>query len=290
MHRCNVKTKLLILALLVLALPLVSDAGSRQMEHDTVTVDAGDADEVDVVLEFDAGSLAIAPKAMAEVAIFHIDFDPRRHDHDVDYRVRGRTGRLRAESLHRRGRDVDTELNQWDVVLSEQYPMDLTLDIGACAADIDLGGLSLHDVEMDVGAASGKVTFSKRNPVRMREFSVDAGATSLSLHSLGNANFDFLDFSGGAGSFELDLRGDYHGESLVTVEIGLGAADVVLPRHVPVRVETGGSNWLSAIDIHGDCLEEVGDGLYESSDFEDAVDRIVIKIDVGLGAVDIYRK
>jgi len=74
------------------------------------------------------------------------------------------------------------------------------------------------------------------------------------------------------------------------LEIGLGSADIILPRDVPIRVETENSNWLSSIDFHHDNLDEIDDGIYESNDFEDADTRIVLVIEVGLGSIDLYWK
>jgi len=124
----------------------------------------------------------------------------------------------------------------------------------------------------------------------MESIDIDAGASSLEMISLGNANFEDFTFSGGAGSFKLDFRGEYKGESEINIDIGLGSVDIILPRGVACRVESEGSGWLSSIEMHKNELEEVDDDIYESEDFEKTDIRITLKVDVGLGSVDIYWK
>jgi hypothetical protein len=275
------------LALVVLLAGLVL-AGRK--EHETHRIDAEGAKRLDVELEFGLGELRIFSEDMPEAARLDMSYDPRQVDYDVEYEVDKETGRLIVESSTRKKSHVDTENNRLDLVLSTRFPTSLEMDIGACDAEIDLGGIPLEYLDIDVGAVSGDIDFSEPNPMRLKEINIDAGASSLDMHSIGNANFELMSFSGGAGSFDLDFRGKYKGESTIDIDIGVSSADIILPRGIPVRVETSGSNWLSSIDFHNDDLEEIDDDIYESPDFEDAQTRIILTIDVGLGAVDVYWK
>ncbi|MEW5994473.1 MAG: toast rack family protein [Candidatus Zixiibacteriota bacterium] len=263
-------------------------AGRRQ--HETRRFETQGAQRLEVELDFGAGELRIIPQEMADVAALDIWYDERSVKYDIEYAVKGKTGILYVESTNRRHRDIDTDDNELELTLSTKYPVTLDIDVGACNADIDLGGLSLEELSIDIGAASGKIDFSKPNPVRLRQISVDAGAASLDMYSIGNANFEDFSFEGGAGSFDLDFRGKYTGESRIDIEVGLSSTDIMLPADVPVRVESDDDNWLSSVDFHNDDLDEVEDGVYETSDFKNAQVRIILNVDVGLGSVDIYFK
>ncbi|MEA3296367.1 MAG: hypothetical protein U9R56_00710, partial [candidate division Zixibacteria bacterium] len=219
------------------------------------------------------------------------EYEPRYIvDYDVDYRVRGNTGHLEIESILRRESNIDTKRNECNIVLSTRYPTRLDLDVGACDAELDLGGIPLEELTIDIGAASGKVVFSTPNPVRMEVIDIDAGAASLDFNMIGNANFEQFSFDGGAGSFDLDFRGEYDGESTISIAIGLGSTDIILPEGIPIRIETGNAEWLSSVDIHNDDLEEVRDDIFESSDFDDAETRIILELDIGLGSADLFWK
>ncbi len=259
-------------------------------EHETRSINAEGAKTIETELDFAAGILTIIPEDMSDVVTLDMLYDPRRVEYDVSYEVKKSTGHLFIETEHRKHRNIDTDDNRLEIILSTSYHTSLDMDIGACDADIDLGGVPLEHLEIDVGAASGDIDFSEPNPIRLKEINVDAGASSLDMHSIGNANFELMTFSGGAGSFDLDFRGQYSGESTIDIDIGVSSADIILPRGIPARVETSGSNWLSSVDLHKNSLEEIDDGIYESPDFEDADTRITLIIDVGLGSVDVYWK
>ena len=275
------------LALVVLLAGLVM-AGRK--EHETRRIEAEGAKKIDVQLEFGAGELRILPEDISEAAVLDILYDSRRVNYDIEYDVSKATGHLSIETDHRKHKSIDTDDNKLEMILSTRYPTSLEMDIGACDAEIDLGGINLEYLDIDVGAASGDIDFSEPNPMRLKEINIDAGASSLDMHSIGNANFELMSFSGGAGSFDLDFRGQYDGESTIDIDIGVSSADIILPQEIPVRVETSGSNWLSSVDFHNDNLEEIDDDIYESPDFQDAETRIILTIDVGLGAVDVYWK
>ncbi|MFQ6009120.1 MAG: toast rack family protein [Candidatus Zixiibacteriota bacterium] len=275
--------------LLVVAIAAAVQAG--RLEHESRRIDSEGAKKLHIELKFAAGELSLEPEDMPQAATLDMDYNPRRVSYEVDYEVSKEIGFLYIESHHRRHTDIDTDDNRLDLRLSTRYPMSLEMEIGACDGQIDLGGIPLEELDIELGAASGEVEFSQPNLRRLKELNIDAGASSLDMYDIGNANFEQFTFSGGVGSFDLDFRGEeYQGETRIDIDVGLGSADIVLPRYIPIRVETEGDNWLSSVDFHHDDLEEIDDGIYESPDFERAETRIILTLDVGLGAVDLFWK
>ena len=277
-----------ITIILILIAAVVAVAG--RVEQFSQKVDPEGAKKVEVVVDLAAGEFYITAADMAEVATVEVEYDSRRVECVVDYDVHGTTGQLLLESTLLRKRNIDTEENIWEVVLSDRYPMTLEMEIGAADAEFDLGGIPLTEFMLEIGAASGEIDFSKPNPERLEKIDIQAGAASVTLMNIGNANFEEFSFEGGAGSFELDFRGEYKDEAEIFIEIGLGSAEIILPRGIPVRIETGDPGWFSTIDFHDDDLDEVSDGVYESEGFEDASVRIYLELDIGLGFIDIYFK
>ncbi len=179
---------------------LASSAVGGVLEHKTETVAIQGADRISVNCSFGAGELVINPGDISDAARLEVAYDPRRVDYDVEYDVKGSTGYLRLDSEWKRHHNMNADDNRWDLVLSRKYPLDAKFEIGACDAQVDLGGLALTELKFEVGAASGTIDFSRPNPERMREMRIEAGASSLKMANLGNANFEYLKFSGGAGS------------------------------------------------------------------------------------------
>ena len=261
-----------------------------QLERATEKVNVTQAKSIEIDGELGCGKFRITVDSITEAALFDIKYDERSVRYDVDYYEKGNKGFLTFESDQRNYINMDSDENRWDIVLSNKYESSLNLDIGACEAKIDLGGIPLKKLSINLGAASGQFDFSKPNSIRLEEFKMDAGVSSLNMASIGNANFSRFIFNGGLGSYELDFRGKYKGESEIFIEIGLGSAEIILPADVPVRIESDGDNFLSSVDFHGDIPLSIDDDTCESGDFEGAKTRIILHLLVGLGSVDIYFK
>lgn len=279
----------LLLAAGLLAAPTVFAA---DVDRENVTVGTEGADRIEVSFDFMAADLRIDPGDIAAAAEMEIMYDVKRVDYVVDYDVRNGTGYLVAESERLDDDDIhdDGAENEWSVVLSRNYPVSIDMEMGACDATLNLGGLQLQDLSLEVGAVSADIDFDEPNPVRCDRIDIKAGAASLDMTGIGNANFDLFRFEGGAGSFDLDFRGEYHGVSTIEIEVGMGSADIILPEGVACCVETDGDGLLSSIDFHGGGLIEVFDDIYETENYDDAETRILLQIDVGLGAIDVYWK
>jgi len=277
----------------VIAVLIVSSAYAGRLERVKEIVTAKEAQIIEIECDLAAGEFTIKSGDIEEIAEIDIEYDKRTIEYEIDYSERGEKGYLVIDIDQRENRffkDLDDLENNWDIVLSDKFEFSINLDIGACEADFDFGGIRLTNLDIDVGAASGVIDFSEPNKSRLREINIEAGASSLEMHNLGNANFEYFEFSGGVGSYDFDFRGQYSGESIINIEIGLGTGDIILPRNLPVRVETEGCNWLSSIDFHNDDLVEIDDDIYETEDFENAKTRIILRLEVGLGSVDVYWK
>jgi hypothetical protein len=280
------RTALIILigALILIAAVAVTAA---KIVHKTETVSAEGAKRLMVSCSFGAGKLTVSPEDLADAARLEVAYEPEKVDYRVEYEVKDGTGYLEMKSHLNHHLNIDDTDNEWNAAFSTRYPMELKMEVGACEANIDLGGLKLDDLNLEIGAASGEIDFSRENQGRCRFMRCEAGASSLKIKNLGNAGFEDFKFTGGVGSFDIDFRGKYQGESTAKMEIGLGSGDITLPKGLPIRIEAD-ENWFSSIDLHGEDVNEVHKGVYESDDFDSAKDRLVLKIEVGLGSVDLY--
>jgi len=261
---------------------------AQEIKRETKTIKAEGVERLVVEVEFGAGQFLIRPRAMDEAAILSIEYTPEYVRYDADYSVRGKTGFLYLESDHRNDwHDGDSE-NEWRLSLSTKYPTEIDLEIGACEAEFDFGGIPITDFQLDMGAVSGIIDFSEPNPERIKDMDIDIGASSLEIMNLANANFEHLSLSLGAASAEIDLSGEFKGESTIDIDVGVGSVELFLPRGLAVRIETDDNSWFSSVDFDDLDVDRIRSGVYESPDFDDASNRITIRIDVGMGSVDLY--
>lgn len=275
-----------VIAAMLIASHLLADEPKRASE----VVSADNCKQVEIQLDFSSGSIEVAPADMTELVKLDVYYTPRDVRYDVEKTTRGDKCIVFLKSDRRRGwgKDDGTE-NEWTLRLSRRYPTSLEMNIGACEGKMDLGGIPLTGLTLDVGAADLEIDFSAPNPTPFEDFSVDCGASSLKFLGLANANARTMEFDVGAGSCEADLRGEIKGQLDLDVSVGVGSMDLIVSRGVALRVE-GGDNWFSSIEFHGLDLEEIRDGVWETDDFSHAENRIVISADVAMGSVDIYAR
>jgi len=266
-------------------------AVAGNLEREEFVIPSESAKNVNLGLRFGVGKLTVSTSDMADFAKIEVDRDVEAVRETFDHSMSGSTLDVTLKSKPRgHGFKMDSDNNRWDMMLSTRFPTEADLEVGACEADIDLGGIPLTDLKFQIGAAEGKIDFSEPNPSRIRDMKIEAGASKLTLSGLANARFDYMKFLGGAGKFEFDFRGEFKGESEAKLSVGLGSADILLSDDAAVRIEAEEDNWFSTIDIPRHKLERIGKGVYESDDYKTSKDRLLLRLEVGMGKVSVRWK
>jgi hypothetical protein len=124
----------------------------------------------------------------------------------------------------------------FDLVLGKDHPYTLSLEIGASENQIDLGGLPLTRLIIKYGAGKIALDFSAPNPEQMSLLELDAGAASLSMERLANANFGEMVVHGGAAGYDFDFGGELLRESHVRITAGMAAVEITIPQTTPAMV------------------------------------------------------
>jgi hypothetical protein len=184
--------------------------GSLQTE--SRTVERGSADEVRVEIVMGAGELEVAGGAAglleADFTYNVAEFKPEVEYGDGRLSVRQPTFEGRASLWN-----ADEYRYEWDLRLNDDVSTEMSVKVGAGKSELELGSLSLTELEVETGA--GEVTVDL------------AGASSLSR----------LEFKMGAGQLTLDLTGVREEDLDARIEGGVGEATLRLPRDAGVRVE-----------------------------------------------------
>ncbi|UCD16710.1 MAG: hypothetical protein JSV44_09650 [Candidatus Zixiibacteriota bacterium] len=245
-----------------------------------------DIDLLSVCIDFAAGDIRIGVHETDHIAVIDVEYNARTTKVAAEYENDDRIGYLDLSSKQRRKSEINTEDNLWDVTLSTRYVAEFDLDLGACQADLDLGGIPTEMFNLDIGAAKGTLTFSKPNPISAEKINIDAGAASFDLEQLGNANFSRFEFGGGLGKFVLDFSGKYTAKSRAKISIGMGKAVIHIPASLPVRIETN-DNFLSSVDFKNADHQSLDGDYYETEDFHSSDYGLDVSIDVGMGSIEI---
>lgn len=72
------------------------------------------------------------------------------------------------------------ESNNWDIRLTEEIPLEIYIDAGACELDLDMSTLKVKVLDLDIGATEVDMKFSELIPEVT--VNIDAGVSSLKIN------------------------------------------------------------------------------------------------------------
>jgi len=270
---------LAVAAVAALAAPTLASAQSWRdvtMSRQLRGVD----DEVHVQVEYGAGRLSV--RSVDEGLLYRMNL---RFDEDTFEPVAELDGdrlHLGVESIRRSMRVRTHQGGELDLELARGVPMDLDLEFGAVRADIDLGGLSLTDLDLSTGASESIFDVSEPNPERIETASFEVGAAEFEARRLGNLNADRIQIDAGVGALSLGLDGEWRRDAHVSIDMGLGSLELIVPEGLGIRLRK--DSFLTSLDSEG--LVKRGD-VYESVDYDDAEYRVTIDLDAAFGSVTV---
>ena len=236
-------------------------------------------EELAVEVRYLAGHLRIGPAEDGTLYRANLRYDSESFQPDVRYRHKKLVVRVDSEG----GFDVRRgETGSLDLALGRGAPLMLDLGFGAGEGDIELGGLPIRSAIISTGAASTEVRFSSPNPERATDIVIKGGAAELTVLGLGNANAERIEVGGGVGEITLDFGGAWSGSSNVDIDVGLAQLNLILPSSLGVRIER--ESLLATFDA-ARMVER--DGGLVSENWDSATERLNIRLDAALAAVNV---
>ena len=165
---------------------------------------------------------------------------------------------------------------------SPDTPLVLETETGVSESRLDLTDLQVESVTLESGVGETVLSMLKPNTTTCKRLEVSAGVGALEVIGLGNFGFDDFRFRGGVGATELDFSGDWHKTGEVSIEVGIGAVEIRLPRDIGAEVRVNKS-FLSSVDLPG--FEKRG-GTWYSNNLDQTSKVVKIRITAGIGGVD----
>ena len=270
---------LLVAVTALVALPAL--ASGQSWRNVTMSRQVSGENELDVSVRYGAGRFKVSPSDGELLYRMQLRYDEERFEPRADFD--GDRLSLGVESI---GRSIrfgrDRSGGELDLQLARGVPMKLDLEFGAVRADLDLGGLSLLDLDVSTGASESTVDISEPNPLSMRMASFAVGAADFEARHLGNLNAERIEVDAGVGEVRLWFTGEWRQDARVSIDMGLGALELRFPEGLGVRIHK--DSFLTSFDSEG--LVKRG-GSYYSLNWEEAERKVSIDVDAAFGSVQV---
>lgn len=158
----------------------------------------------------------------------------------------------------RDGGDDGDGAGRWDLGLSPDVPLSLSLRAAAGSSELDLRRLTLDDLSVEV--AAGEVALSLPDGDYDAEIATSAGATAITLPR--------------------------EGEQQIEINVAAGSVELRLPAGMEARVEVDQA--VGNFDNERADLQRVEtSNVWQTPGYEESADRVTILVDVAVGSVTL---
>ena len=208
----------------------ISNIEMKTIETQTVSINEplpSNLEEAELVFNMTAGEFNIIPGSGALVSgsiIYNVEqWEPQFTRSNNYYEVK------QVSPFSFSGIPTSNLVNSWDLALSTEIPLSMTIEGGASENHFDFTGLQLTNLKVTQGASETTVRFDAYNPQQMDSFSFTTGASSAELYGLGYANFSDMTFSAGAGDYTLDFTGALTHDTTVNIKSTISNIRIIIP-------------------------------------------------------------
>jgi len=196
-----------------------------------------------IVLDLNRGSFEVRPGPPGESIRLEGRYDAGHFDLTESYETYGETGWTYRVSFDQRGFGIrpfvqhEPSENLVRLIVPRDAPIVLEGRVGIGESELELGGLWLLGVDLDIGIGEHTVSFGEPLPIPMGRLRLDASIGALIVDRIGNASPREVWVKHSIGEVGVDLRGPWRRDAEVFVRCGIGECDVRVPRNVDLEVD-----------------------------------------------------
>jgi hypothetical protein len=130
------------------------------------------------------------------------------------------------------------------LLIPPDVPIDLSMNVSMGESRIDLGGLTLSDLGLDLSMGNHEVDFRKPVVDGVRRVRLNARMGNVSVENLGNARAQTVDASGSMGNVTADLGGEWApgSETELSFTQSMGEVRVSVPTTVRLEADVRDSD------------------------------------------------
>ena len=271
---------LLFLSFFVITYKLMADEENRENR----VIPLGEVDSLKVSIKFGAGKLDLI-SGEEDVFKGNFQYDKSILKPNIRYEILGETGILTLSQSIKKDLNLSfTHKNIWNLKLPSGVPLQLYINTATYSGDIDLTNLQIENFYLNSGASQTNIVFNQPNLIDLKNINIKTGASTIKMLGLANANFNEMNFTGGAGSYIFDFSGDLTKKSKVNIAAGAAKIILKIPSAVGTKIIIERFPAVK-LDIRG--FVKINDQTYISPEYGKSDAELDIKIKGGLIAVEV---
>ena len=283
--KLETKKRYILLILFFLVFFVVTyESMAGEVSGENRVIPLGEADSLKVIIKFGAGKLDLI-SGQEDVFESNFQYDESILKPNIRYEILGETGILNLSQSIKKDFDLPFPYkNIWNLKLPPGIPLQLYINTATYSGDINLTNLQIENLYLNSGASQTNIVFNQPNLIDLKNINIKTGASTIKMLGLANANFNEMNFTGGAGSYTFDFSGNLTKKSKVSINAGAAKIILKIPANMGAKIIFRNFP-ASKLDVRG--FIKINDQTYISPEYGKSAAELDIEIKGGLLDVEV---
>jgi hypothetical protein len=278
------KRYILLILLFLIFFVIAYESMADEINGENRVIPIGEIDSLKVTIKFGAGKLDLT-SGQEDIFEGNFQYDKSILKPNIQYEMLGKIGVLILSQSIKKNLNLSfPHKNIWNIKLPSGVPLQLYINTATYSGDIDLTNLQIEYFYLNSGASQTNIEFNQPNLIDLKNINIKTGASSIKMLGLANANFDKMNFTGGAGSYTFDFSGNLTKKSKVNIDAGAAKIILKIPSTIGTKIII--KRFLATkLDIVG--FIKINDQTYISPEYGKSDAELDIEIKGGLVDVEV---
>ncbi|MBU1427359.1 hypothetical protein KKB07_00690 [bacterium] len=280
----NKKRYIFLIFLFLIFFIITYESMADEENGENRVIPLGEVDSLKVTIKFGAGKLDLI-SGQEDVFEGNFQYDKSILKPNIRYEILGETGILTLSQSIKKDLNLSfPHKNIWNLKLPFGVPLQLYINTATYSGDINLTNLQIENLYLNSGASQTIIVFNQPNLIDLKNINVKTGASTIKMLGLANANFNEMNFTGGAGSYTFDFSGNLTKKSKVNINVGAAKIILKIPSNMGTKIIF--RNFLaSKLDVRG--FIKINDQTYISPEYGKSAAELDVEIKGGLVDVEV---
>ena len=230
------KRYILLIFLFLIFFVIAYESKADEINGENRVIPIGEIDSLKVTIKFGAGKLELI-SGEEDVFKSNFQYDKSILKPNIQYEILGETGILNLSQSIKKDLDLPFPYkNRWNLKLPSGIPLQLYINTATYSGDINLTNLQIENFYLTTGASQTNIIFNQPNLIDLKNINIKTGASTIKMLGLANANFDEMNFTGGAGSYTFDFSGSLTKKSKVSINVGAAKIILKIPSIIGTKI------------------------------------------------------